>query len=97
MRFLTADELFHAKIANEKSIRDRWNEIVLFQIGRKTLTGGKRCPGSKVTVFAKCVSDFSGTALTYIRFCDNSVNRSISCTVVRINRKGDRHESMPQM
>lgn len=31
--FMTAEELFNAKIYDGKSIKDRWNEIVIHQIG----------------------------------------------------------------
>lgn len=31
--FKTAEELFNAKIYDGKSIKDRWNEIVIYQIG----------------------------------------------------------------
>ena len=31
--FLTAEELFYAKVFDGKSLKDRWDAVVLFQIG----------------------------------------------------------------
>lgn len=31
--FLTAEELFNAKVFDGKSLKDRWEDVILFQIG----------------------------------------------------------------